>query len=84
MFAGTDILSSNYLSLCPTGDDHWFNLWRMFNSIECVALNGYKYMYGDLTNKKMALYHNYNEEKNKLMFRRTANYIFGVKTVLRF
>ena len=84
MFSGTDVLSSNFLSLCPTGDDHWFNLWRMFNSIECVALNGYKYMYGDLTNKKMALYHNYNEMENKNMFRKTANHIFGVQNVMRF
>jgi hypothetical protein len=76
MFKHEGILSEDYLLFCPTGDDHWFNMWRMHLGTECLALN-FKYMTRDLTKRSTALYHNFNEKANKLTFRRTADFIFS-------
>jgi hypothetical protein len=84
MFDGARIFNKEYLTLCPTGDDHWFNIWRMYNCVECVALKDYSYMYRDLTKKELALYHNYNEARNKEMFQKVAKHVFSVKIMARF
>jgi len=73
------IFGKEYLKLCPTGDDMWFNLWRMRNGIPLSVLMNYNYMAKDLTSKNTALYHNYNEVANKKAFRDTANFIFKLE-----
>jgi hypothetical protein len=76
------ILGSDYLTLCKTSDDIWFNLWRIYNNIECVAIMHNKYMIHDLTNPRFALYKNYNdgeEGKNKSMYENTYKFIFEQK-----
>ena len=74
----TDVFDKAYMELCPTADDHWFNLWRMYNGVECVALK-FKYMMHENTNKELSLYHNFNEERNVRLYRSTADYIFSRK-----
>jgi len=71
------IFSTDYLRLCKTADDMWFNLWRIYNEVPCVVIPNYKYMINDLTNKNYALYHVYNESKNNEQFIMTAKFIFG-------
>ena len=70
------ILAKDYLHLSPTNDDHWFNLWRIYNRIPCKVLQ-FSYMTNDLTNKQFALFHNYNERLNKDIFRKTADFVFS-------
>jgi len=72
------VFGKEYLKLCPTGDDMWFNLWRMRNGIPLSVLTGYNYMARDLTSKNTALYHNYNEAANKKAFRDTADFVYGL------
>lgn len=73
------ILGTEFLELAPTNDDHWFNIWRMYNDIPCIALK-FPYMNSDLTNKEFALFHNYNERLNKLIFRKTTDFVFSHRT----
>jgi hypothetical protein len=77
-FHASGILESReYLRLCPTGDDMWFNLWRMYKKVPCLYLGDvYNYMIFDLTNSATALWHNFNSVANSKMFRDTATFIF--------
>jgi len=80
MFKRGIIFDKRYMEVCPTADDHWFNLWRMYNGIECVALD-FKYALYDNTYKERSLYHNFNEERNMEQFRRAADFIFNRKNI---
>jgi len=73
------IFETDYLTLCKTADDIWFNLWRMYNGVPCVVIKDYRYMMGDLTNKEFALYNRYNEIKNVEMYSNTVDFIFCEK-----
>jgi len=80
MFKRGNIFDKRYMEVCPTADDHWFNLWRMFNGVECVALK-FKYAAHDNTLKERSLYHNFNEERNARQFRTAADFIFNRKNI---
>lgn len=80
MFKCGLIFDKSYLELCPTADDHWFNLWRMYNGVECVALD-LTYVAHDNTRKELSLYHNFNEERNVAQFRAAADFIFNRKNI---
>jgi hypothetical protein len=71
------VLSKDYLTLCSTNDDMWFNIWRMYNDVPCVALD-IDYMIRDMTNKNFELYHVYNEKENKNYFIETAKSILNI------
>jgi len=77
-FHGSGIIDSDeYLRLCPTGDDMWFNLWRMWKKVPSLYLGDtYHYMKSDLTNSATALWHNFNSVLNAKMFRDTTTFIF--------
>lgn len=75
-FHGSAIVESQeYLRLCPTGDDMWFNLWRMWKEVPCLHL-GDHYIKTDLTNSATALWHNFNSVLNAKMFGDTTRFIF--------
>jgi hypothetical protein len=82
LFHGTAIVSSReYFRLCPTNDDLWFNLWRMWNKVPCVFIgNYYNFMRADLTNPATALWHNFNSVGNTPMLRATAEFIATAPT----
>lgn len=56
-----DILKREwYQTLCPTGDDIWFNLNRMALNIPLFVDNSKQYMLKDLTRPELSLYTQYN------------------------
>jgi hypothetical protein len=77
-FHGTAIVTAReFLRLCPTNDDLWFNLWRMWNKVPCVYTGVYyTYIKADLTNPATALWHNFNSVGNTRMLKATAEFIF--------
>lgn len=71
------IFNERYAFFCPTNDDIWFNLWRIYNGVACTVVLDKTYMVRDFTNKDFALYKHYNEEKNTEMYKATYNLLFG-------
>jgi len=73
------IFSDEYLKLCKTGDDIWFNLWRIYNNVPCVVIKSDSFMIRDCTNNAFALYKIYNQRDNNKMYQDTYEHIFGAK-----
>jgi len=76
-FLTEGIFNERYTFFCPTADDIWLNLWRMYNGVPCSVVLDKNYMVKDFTNNNFALYKHYNEEKNAEMYKATYNLIFG-------
>jgi hypothetical protein len=72
-------LSKDYLTLCFTNDDIWFNIWRMYNDVPCVFLQ-FDFMIKDMTNNRFALYRVYNEKANQNYFIETAKSILNINS----
>lgn len=79
-----EFLSGPYLTLADTGDDVWFNFWRIKSDIPCYYLSEKPYMKKDNITK-YALFNNFNGtkngEKNDKMMKDTYNYLFLEGTV---
>jgi len=61
---GDIIFNEDYFNeACPTGDDIWFCLLRIYNKIDSYIDNK-PYMIKDNTKKEFALYSNYNHKDN--------------------
>ncbi len=70
------VFSKGYLMMCPTADDIWFNIWRIYNDVPCVSLH-IDYMTWDMSSKDFDLYSVYNEKTNRKNFIETAKSILN-------
>lgn len=78
--SANNVFSQDYLTLCKTNDDIWFNLWRMYNQVPCVIVKSESFMIQDCTNKPYALFNIYNERLNHTMYENTFAFIFGASS----
>lgn len=72
-----------YQTLCPTGDDIWFNLNRMALNIPLFVDNAKQYMLKDLTRPELSLYTQYNlkDHTNTKQIRQVVQFLMSSAAV---
>ena len=85
-FHGTNNLildETIFLEVCPTADDLWYYVWRIFSNIKTIIIqNENKLFYLENFDYKTALFHNYNKNKNSLILKNICKYLKEKKNII--